>query len=274
MAVMFELSTDTFAAEHTGSVLWYVFRELAPRVTSEQYTLLHFLIRKAAHLTEYAILARLLLRAFRAGAARAWHWRWATLSFVLVAIYAGLDEYHQAFTQSRTAAVADSMLDIAGGLLALMFLWHRWQRRATATPRIPLYVAVMDEHPADVYVIAQVLHAHGLAYVLQVLESRQRALHFFDRLATQDAGGGPDLLLLDFTFPEVDTPSLLQWITALPGCRGLRIVIMTGSEDPAVEEKARALGADAVFQKPVSFQQFMALGALIKAVVFGNRHAY
>ena len=267
------LSTDTFAAEHTGGVLWYVFRELAPRVTYEHYTLLHFLIRKAAHLTEYAILARLLLRAFRAGAARAWHWRWATLSFVLVAIYAGLDEYHQAFTQSRTAAVADSMLDIAGGLLALMFLWHRWQRRATATPRIPLYVAVMDEHPADVYVIAQVLHAHGLAYVLQVLESRQRALHFFDRLATQDAGGGPDLLLLDFTFPEVDTPSLLQWITALPGCRGLRIVIMTGSEDPAVEEKARALGADAVVPKPVSRQQFRALGDLANALVCGNRPA-
>src|SRR5215471_19613482 len=67
MAVMFGLSTDTFATEQTGGVLWYVLQELAPRVTYDQYTLLHFLIRKAAHLTEYAILACLLLRAFRAG---------------------------------------------------------------------------------------------------------------------------------------------------------------------------------------------------------------
>jgi len=135
MAVMFGLSMETFAAEHTGGVLWYVFRELAPRVTYEHYILLHFLIRKAAHLTEYAILACLLLRACRAGAARAWHWRWATLSFVLVAIYAGLDEYHQAFTQSRTAAVADSLLDIAGGLLALLLLGLRWYvRRSASTP--------------------------------------------------------------------------------------------------------------------------------------------
>jgi VanZ family protein len=123
MAVMFVFSTDTFAAEHTGEVLWPVIRALAPPVTYQQYTLLHVLTRKAAHLTEYGILAGLLLRAFRAGAARAWHWRWATLSFVLVALHAGLDEYHQTYTQSRTGAMSDSVLDMAGGLLALALLW-------------------------------------------------------------------------------------------------------------------------------------------------------
>ena len=120
---MFMLSTDTFAAEHTGRVLWDVLREWAPQGTYAQYTLLHFLTRKAAHLTEYAILACLLLRAFRAGAAGAWHWRWATLSFWLVAIHAGLDEYHQTYTQYRTGSVADSVLDMAGGVLALALLW-------------------------------------------------------------------------------------------------------------------------------------------------------
>ena len=123
MAVMFGLSTDMFAAEHTGSVLWYVLSELAPRVTYEHYTLLHFLTRKAAHLTEYAILGCLLLRAFRADAAVAWHWRWATFSVLLVAIYAGLDEYHQTYTQYRTGSVSDSMLDMSGGLIALTLLW-------------------------------------------------------------------------------------------------------------------------------------------------------
>ena len=120
---MFVLSTDTFAAEPTGEVLWHVLSALAPHVTYEQYTLLHLLTRKAAHLTEYAILACLLLRAFRAGAARAWHWRWATLALVLVAIHAGLDEYHQAYTQYRTGSVSDSVLDMAGGLIALALLW-------------------------------------------------------------------------------------------------------------------------------------------------------
>jgi VanZ family protein len=130
MAVMFGLSTDTFAAAHTGEVLWNVLRGLTLRVTYAQYALLHFLTRKAAHLTEYAILACLLLRAFRAGAARAWHWQWATLSLLLVAVYAVLDESHQAYTQSRTGSVADSVLDMAGGLIALALLWLNRRKSA------------------------------------------------------------------------------------------------------------------------------------------------
>jgi len=123
MAVMFVFSMDSFAAEHTGEVLWHVLSGLALHVTYEQYALLHFLTRKAAHLTEYAILAYLLLRAFRAGAAIAWRWRWAIFSLLLVAVHAVLDEYHQAFTQYRTGSVSDSVLDMAGGLLALTLLW-------------------------------------------------------------------------------------------------------------------------------------------------------
>jgi len=106
-----------------------------------------------------------------------------------------------------------------------------------------------------------------------VLENRQRTLHFFDQLAAQDEGRCPDLLLLDFTLPGLDTRALLQRIKAMPLCRRLRIVAMTGSDDLSVEVEVRALGADAFFQKPVSFQRFLALGDLIKAVVFGHMQA-
>ena len=143
-------------------------------------------------------------------------------------------------------------------------------RMETATPHPLLVIAVVEDNPADVFCIARVLHAHGLPYVLQLLESRQRALHYFDQLAAQDGDGCPDLLLLDFTLPGVDMRELLQWIKALPGCRRLRIIVMTGSDDPAVEAEAHALGADAFFQKPVGFQRFLALGDLIKVVVFGH----
>ena len=133
MGVMFWLSTDTFAAERTGGLLWRTLSTLAPRVTDAQYALLHFGIRKAAHLTEYALLAVLLLRALRAGGAAAWHWRWATVAVLLVAAHAFLDEYHQSFTQARTASVGDSLLDIAGGLVGLFLRWLRRRR-----PAVPL----------------------------------------------------------------------------------------------------------------------------------------
>ena len=143
----------------------------------------------------------------------------------------------------------------------------------TSTPHRLLVIAVVEDNSADVSIISQVLHAHGLSYVLQVLESSQRALHFFDRLAAQDGGGCPDLLLLDYTLPGLDMRELLQWIKAMPVCRRLRIIVMTGSDDPAIEAEAMALGADAFFQKPVGFQRFLALGDLIKVVMFGHTQA-
>ncbi len=45
---------------------------------------------------------------------------------------------------------------------------------------------------------------------------------------------------------------------------------MTGSDDPAVQAEAAALGADAFFQKPLSCQRFMELGDIIQVLVFGT----
>ena len=130
MVVIFVFSTDIFAAQHTTKILWPVVNNVAPHMPYPQYRRLHRLTRKTAHLLEYATLAGLLLRAFRAGTVGTWHWRWVTLSFMLVALSAGLDEYHQTYTRYRTGAVSDSMLDMAGGLLALVLLWLLWRQPA------------------------------------------------------------------------------------------------------------------------------------------------
>jgi CheY-like chemotaxis protein len=152
-------------------------------------------------------------------------------------------------------------------------VWHIKYKKVlcmeTAKPLSPLLIAVVEDNPVDVYFIARVLHAHQLQFVLQVLESRQRAQHFFDQLAGEDIRCR-DLLLLDYTLPGLDTRELLQWIKAVPVYRRLRIIVTTGSDDPAVQHEALAFGADAFFRKPVSFQRFLALGDLIKVVVFGR----
>ena len=152
------------------------------------------------------------------------------------------------------------------GLIAALPLMPRWRESAIA-------VAGLTPH-SQLFGLRLLAETPRLRLVfLQVMESGQRTLHFFDRLAAQDGGVSPDLLLLDFTLPGVDMRTLLPWMKALPVCRRLRIIVMTGSDDPAVQAETMALGADAFFQKPVSFQQFLALDDLIKVVVFGHMHA-
>jgi VanZ family protein len=95
-------------------VLW-----LFPNTTADTLATIHFITRKLAHFSEYAILGFLAARAFRPFP------RWFLISAVLIVIYALIDEYHQSFVPSRTASVFDSLIDMAGGISALIFISRR-----------------------------------------------------------------------------------------------------------------------------------------------------
>jgi VanZ family protein len=129
-ALIFSMSTDTFSATHTGSILQPILKWLIPSITENQFEAIHFFIRKCAHFTEYSIFSLLLYRALRAGR-DGWRWSWAIPAFFIAAIYSGLDEFHQSFVASRTASPYDSLLDSTGAFFALaaLFLWFRFRGR-------------------------------------------------------------------------------------------------------------------------------------------------
>ena len=123
MTAMFGFSTDAFSADNTGSRLAWLLHLLFPAITDSQYETVHFLIRKAAHFTEYGFLALLWYRALWAGSVIKWRWHWAGQAFAIIAVWALLDEWHQTFTANRTGTLYDSLLDMSGGLTALLGLW-------------------------------------------------------------------------------------------------------------------------------------------------------
>ena len=109
-------SSDSFNASNTSRIIGPLVLWLFPNTSPETMATIHFITRKIAHFTEYAILGLLAARAF-------WSWkRWFLISAVLVVVYALLDEYHQSFVPSRTASLFDSFIDILGGITALIFL--------------------------------------------------------------------------------------------------------------------------------------------------------
>ena len=93
---------------------------------------IHAVTRKIAHLAEYALLGILAARAFRGSPREGLRERWFPASLVLVIVYALADEYHQSFVPSRTGTIYDSLIDMAGGLAALVIVRRRgWFRRAS-----------------------------------------------------------------------------------------------------------------------------------------------
>lgn len=122
MALIFYFSTDALSSENTGSYLELILGSLGFRLSIETLNQIHFVIRKAAHFTEYAILSLLLYRAFRGGRGSIWRAGWALSTALVLAVYALLDEFHQTFTATRSGSIYDSAIDFAGGLTALLLI--------------------------------------------------------------------------------------------------------------------------------------------------------
>ena len=117
-AVVLTASTDHFSAQHSGAWIDEIYRLIVRHPLSKpRADLLNFLIRKAAHLTEYGIFGALAFRALR-GDEPGWRARWAWTAVGLAAAVAVADEWHQFFVPSRTSSPWDVVLDVAGATLA------------------------------------------------------------------------------------------------------------------------------------------------------------
>ena len=76
--------------------------------------MINLLVRKGAHMAEYAILFLLYRRALHASGAR----RPGLAALCLCACYAATDEFHQAFVADRGPGAVDVCIDTLGAALA------------------------------------------------------------------------------------------------------------------------------------------------------------
>ena len=195
MAVIVGLSTDAGSSEHTESWLLPVFRTLAPWATPVQLEGLHWLMRRLAHLSEYAILAALWLRAFVRG--RSLTPRTAGLLALAISVaWAILDELHQSFVPSRSASVADVLVDSVGAVVALAAAHLGWRQvadRATATllwialvggAGVLLVNAIVGVSSGALWLTAPIA---GVALGVRTMLARRRSRRL---LASTSAGGG------------------------------------------------------------------------------------
>jgi VanZ family protein len=128
MAFIWFASTGEFSADNTSRILLPLLLWLFPGISPAQIAAAHFYVRKTAHFTEYAIFAFLAARALAVSSRPLLRHGWFFLSLLLVSCYALLDEYHQSFVVTRTASIYDSLIDMSGGLSALL-LYALWQSK-------------------------------------------------------------------------------------------------------------------------------------------------
>jgi VanZ family protein len=81
-----------------------------------------FLVKKTAHIIEYAIFSTLLYRAFKETGVKKKN---AGLFAIFFAIFYGAtDEFHQGFTPGREPRIRDVIFDTIGASLAIYLIWN------------------------------------------------------------------------------------------------------------------------------------------------------
>jgi VanZ family protein len=119
VAVILGFSGEAFSAGVTSGYFTRFVHWVWPGITYRQLTAVHVWIRKAAHFTEYAVLAALAFRALRLSLdvplARV-----VALSLGLVLAVALTDEARQSVLPTRTGSLADVALDFTGGAAGVL----------------------------------------------------------------------------------------------------------------------------------------------------------
>ncbi len=134
IGLIFVGSGNVMSAEHTSRFIVPFLTWLMPDISEERLLLIHVGIRKMGHITEYAILAWLLARAYFAGGdgrkagVTVLIWLWG-----VCVILAAADEFRQSFAESRGASPWDIMIDAAGAIFGLLIYSRRLRR---GQPRI------------------------------------------------------------------------------------------------------------------------------------------
>lgn len=126
VAFILSLSGDQFSDVHTGAWMWGVFGALGlpPDVVEAG----HFIVRKAAHFVEYAILAILAWRATHLTwpGRRAAHY--VAVAVLIAFVCAGADELRQyVVTATRSGSSKDVLIDSIGALTGAV-IWSRRRR--------------------------------------------------------------------------------------------------------------------------------------------------
>jgi VanZ family protein len=101
-ALILSASNDKFSTQHTAGWMHALLGRDVP-------WLLHVLVRKAAHMLEYGILAALAWRAHRS----------IGVPLLIVVLVASTDEWMQSHTAARTGTPWDVVLDVSAAMIVV-----------------------------------------------------------------------------------------------------------------------------------------------------------
>jgi VanZ family protein len=139
-AVIFTLSGPSYSGAASAGFIARIVFWLSFGALRQHVSLINLLIRKAAHLTEYAIFAVILYNSFKPADRSSWSNPSAFLALFVSGVYSLTDEFHQIFVPGRHASIFDCLIDTTGAFMGL-FVFFRIILAVWCDPRVTTLLA-------------------------------------------------------------------------------------------------------------------------------------
>jgi CheY-like chemotaxis protein len=117
----------------------------------------------------------------------------------------------------------------------------------------PLKVLLVEDLDDDVYFFKRALKRAGVNATVEVCEDGAQALSYLSRFHESEAppsSGLPDFIFLDLKMPTVNGFEMLEWLSQHPFTPSLKVIVLTGSEEPRDRERVELLGVTGFLHKP------------------------
>lgn len=140
----------------------------------------------------------------------------------------------------------------------------RFSRGGGNSPLVTILNA--EDSLADANLLQEALAQHGVHANIFLAEDGSEAIKILNRIEAFEIPC-PDLLVLDLNLPKMDGFAVLRHARSIPQCSQKPIVILSSSD--AASERARAfkLGASCYIKKPMDLEEYMSIGATLKAML-------
>lgn len=132
-------------------------------------------------------------------------------------------------------------------------------------------IVLVEDNPADVYLIEMALAHENIAYELERYESGEEAV---DALARQSTSEDPDIILLDLNTPRGDGIETLKAIQQTPRYVDIPTAIITSSRSESDQHRISLLGSARFIHKPTNLDDFLSnVGRAVKEMLLQARRA-
>ncbi len=128
-------------------------------------------------------------------------------------------------------------------------------------------ILIAEDEEDYVLLIKKAFVAANLKNPLQVVPTGLEVMAYLKgegKYARRDEYPLPDLLLLDLKLPGFSGLEIIAWVRTQPGLTGLRIIVLTSSEQMRDVNDAYRLGANSFLMKPYDFVDLVHLSRVLK----------